>query len=127
MSVNIMTLARLIHENNRVIQVANGEEVGPDWINAPQEDIDGTVKGIQLAAQGATPEMLHNSWMKDKEAAGWHYGVFKSAEDLTHPCMVPYNDLPVMQRLKDVIFFNTVRQFMELNLLILDGRQKLVR
>lgn len=119
--VNIMTVARIIHENNRILQKHNGEEVGPDWYEAPQHQIDSTVQGIRLAAEGATPEALHESWMEEKLKNGWHYGEVKSEEDLTHPCLVPYAELPEGQRLKDEIFQSTVDTFVLLELLELDG------
>jgi hypothetical protein len=126
-AVNIMTLARILHENNRVLQYSAGEEVGPAWLDAPQDQIDSTVKGIQLAALGQNPRALHGSWMKDKLEAGWVYGEVKDSEKKTHPYLVAYDELPKEQQLKDVLFYTTVKQFVDLNLLIIDSRSKMVR
>lgn len=126
-AVNIMTLARVIHENNRALQFFNGEEVGPEWLNAPQEQITSTVKGLQMVALGANPRSLHESWMKDKVDAGWVLGPVKDEEKKTHPCILPYDQLPKEQQLKDVIFYTTAKQFFDLGLVIMDNRSKLVR
>jgi hypothetical protein len=35
---------------------------------------------------------------------GWTYGQVKGAHAKTHPCCVPYEELPVEQRRKDALF-----------------------
>jgi hypothetical protein len=42
--------------------------------------------------------------MEHKEKYGWVYGEVKDAEKKTHPCMVPYEKLPIEQRVKDYLF-----------------------
>jgi hypothetical protein len=39
--------------------------------------------------------------MDEKIADGWRYGAKKSAEEKTHPLLVPYSELPVSEKLKD--------------------------
>lgn len=53
-----------------------------------------------------TSAIVHESWMRDKLAAGWVYGPEKrpDATPPTHPCLVPYAELPEAQRAKDAIF-----------------------
>lgn len=126
-AVNIMTLARVIHENNRALQYFNGEEVGPEWLDAPQEQVAGVVKGIQMVSLGGNPRSLHASWMKDKIDNGWVLGPVKDETKLTHPNLLPYDQLPKEQQLKDVIFYTTAKQFFDLGLVIMDNRAKLVR
>ena len=52
--------------------------------------------------------------MKQKEADGWKYGEVKDADKKEHPCMIPYEELPVEQRAKDYIFKQIVNSLMEL-------------
>jgi len=47
--------------------------------------------------------------MADKEADGWVYGVIKDPAAKTHPCMVPFEQLPAEQRAKDLGFKAIVR------------------
>ena len=46
-------------------------------------------------------------------ADGWVYGAEKNAELKTHPCLVPYGDLPVEQRVKDELFTAIVKAVSE--------------
>lgn len=55
------------------------------------------------------PEDSHNSWLAEKESGGWVYGPEKDEGAKTHPCMVPYDDLPVEQRRKDALFLAVAR------------------
>jgi len=49
-----------------------------------------------------TPEQNHDNWMKMKESQGWVYGKVKDFEKKTHPDMLPYNELPDIEKRKDV-------------------------
>jgi hypothetical protein len=42
--------------------------------------------------------------MQEKKAAGWIYGPVKDPEKKEHPCIVPYDQLPIEQRTKDYLF-----------------------
>lgn len=42
--------------------------------------------------------------MKEKIGAGWGYGEVKDANAKTHPCIVPFDQLPEFQRKKDALF-----------------------
>ena len=49
--------------------------------------------------------------MRDKLADGWVFGFEKRPEATppTHPCLVPYDQLPREQQLKDALFQGVVR------------------
>jgi hypothetical protein len=51
----------------------------------------------------ANPEDSHNSWLKEKQDDGWAYGTEKDTEKKLHPCFVPYEDLPEVQKAKDYL------------------------
>lgn len=46
----------------------------------------------------------HDNWLKQKVAEGWVYGEVKDPEAKTHPCCVPYEELPESQKFKDLLF-----------------------
>jgi hypothetical protein len=46
--------------------------------------------------------------MKEKLDAGWVYGEVKDAEKKTHPCLVPFSELPPFQQQKDSLFCGIV-------------------
>lgn len=51
-----------------------------------------------------TPEDSHKNWMEHKLKDGWKYGEVKDEVLKTHPCLVPYNELPENQKVKDYLF-----------------------
>ena len=104
-------IAEMCHEANRVIQRALGEEVNPPWSEAPEELRQSATNGVINALDGATPEESHENWLAFKEKHGWTYGRVKDFESKTHPCMVPYSELPGEQRLKDIVFTSIVGAF----------------
>lgn len=98
-------IARVCHEANRALQTALAEDgVSPPWDSAPAWQRESAVDGVQKALAGASPEELHESWCAFKRADGWVYGPVKDGDAKTHPCLVPYDELPAGQRLKDELF-----------------------
>lgn len=98
-------VARVCHEANRAWQQVSGDpSVSPPWDDAPQWQRDSAVAGVREALDGATAEQLHDAWTQEKLAAGWQYGPVKDAERRTHPCLVPYAQLPADQLAKDHLF-----------------------
>ncbi len=104
-AAHVTMIARICHEANRVIQDAhNDPAVSPHWEDAPSWQKLSALDGVQAALDGATPEQLHESWCDFKANDGWVYGDVKDADAKTHPCLVPYAELPQDQRLKDHVF-----------------------
>lgn len=58
-----------------------------------------------------TPETLHEMWMEDKISRGWVHGDEKDPVKKTHPCILPYAELPPEQRVKDAIVHAVTREF----------------
>lgn len=103
-------IARVTHEANRVLQILE-EDPAPSlsWNFASEEQRASAVDGVQAALAGKTPEELHENWVRFKTAGGWTYGPVKDELEKTHPCMVPYGDLPEAQQVKDHLFGAIVR------------------
>ncbi|MFD4857339.1 RyR domain-containing protein [Streptomyces atratus] len=98
-------IARVAHEANRAVQSVTGDPVpSPAWNEAPQWQRDSAVDGACRALDGETPEELHASWCEFKRSGGWTYGPTKDEQARTHPCLIPYADLPREQRVKDTLF-----------------------
>jgi len=101
--------ARAAHEVNRSYCEAMGDTSQKPWAEAPNWQCQSALEGVRAVIDGKTPEQLHESWMMSKISDGWRYGEVKDAEAKTHPCIVPYAELPEFQRRKDELFRGTVR------------------
>ncbi len=97
-------IARVAHEVNRAFCEASGDWSHVPWEAAPEWQRSAAVDGVGKALAGATPEALHESWCRFKVADGWTFGPVKDPGAKTHPCLVPYGDLPPHQRVKDHLF-----------------------
>lgn len=115
--MNIEQIARIAHETNRAYCESIGDASQPQWENAPDWQRQSAINGVRfhLDAHGRgeqpAPSASHDSWLAEKRADGWTYGPVKNAEKREHPCFVPYDELPVEQRLKDYLFGNVVAAF----------------
>ena len=102
--MNIDDIAETCHEANRALQRQNGEHVSPPWSASPAWVRESARAGVLSAINGATPEELHEAWSAHKLAEGWVYGKEKDGIAKTHSCLVPYDELPETQRIKDRVF-----------------------
>ena len=80
------------------------------WAKAPAWARESAIKGVEfhLANPEASEAASHESWLKQKEADGWTFGLVKDAEKKQHPCYVPFTALPAEQQVKDALFKATV-------------------
>ncbi|WP_110933262.1 RyR domain-containing protein [Paenibacillus bouchesdurhonensis] len=98
-------IARICHEVNRAYCSSIGDASQPSWEDAPEWQRDSAVNGVEFHLNNdTTPEQSHENWMKEKVDSGWVYGSVKDPEKKEHPCMVPYDQLPLEQRTKDYLF-----------------------
>ena len=44
---------------------------------------------------------VHQTWMKQRLEDGWRYGTERNDIKKTHPCLVPYDQLPESEKLYD--------------------------
>lgn len=99
-------IAIICHEANRAYCETIGDTTQQPWDEAPEWQRNSAVQGVEwrLANPDAPASGQHESWLKAKVADGWKYGITKDPEKRTHPCIVPYNDLPEKQKAKDALF-----------------------
>lgn len=99
-------IAKVCHEVNRAYCQALGDMSQKPWNDAPQWQRDSAIKGVGFHIENpdAGPDHSHNEWLKEKAITGWTYGPVKNEVQKEHPCIVPYEKLPVEQQAKDYIF-----------------------
>lgn len=114
--LNIEQIARICHETNRAYCQSIGDDSQKSWEEAEEWQRDSAMKGVKFSLENphASASAQHDSWLAQKEQDGWKYGPVKDAEKKEHPCFVPYEQLPLEQRLKDHLFKGIVRAFREL-------------
>ena len=102
----VIDIAIVCHAANRMWCEANDDTSQKHWNDAEQWQRDSAMKGVQFRLDNpdAGEDTQHNAWMADKVADGWIYGEVKDAELKTHPCIVPFNELPEFQQKKDALF-----------------------
>ncbi|MES2395798.1 MAG: RyR domain-containing protein [Bacteroidota bacterium] len=105
-SKKVIDIAIVCHQANKVWCEGNGDFSQKDWNEAEAWQTESAVKGVEFKLDNpdAKEDAQHNVWMKDKVDAGWVYGEVKDAEKKTHPCIVPFNELPEFQQKKDALF-----------------------
>ena len=103
-------IAQVAHELNRAYCAALGDDSQKPWADAPDWQKNSAITGVELhlANPNAGPEASHESWMSQKIEEGWVYGEEKDEEAKSHPCLVPFAELPVEQQAKDFLFRATV-------------------
>lgn len=103
---NIYRAQRLAHEFNRAYCEHLNDYSQLSWEQAPEWQVESCINGVmyKLENPNSTPAQQHQNWLDVKERDGWVYGEVKDTEKKTHPCFVPYEQLPESQKIKDEIF-----------------------
>ena len=106
----IETIARAAHEMNRTWCAVGDDTSQSSWEEAPEWQRESARNGVRFHMENpdASASASHNNWMAEKLADGWTYGPVKDPEAKTHPCIVPFEDLPPSQQFKDHLFRGTV-------------------
>ena|ERR1700744_1715621 len=101
-----LSIAIVCHQANKAWCENHGDNSQKDWDEAEEWQRQSAVKGVvfKMNNPDAPDSAQHDAWMADKVAQGWIYGPLKDPENKTHPCIVPFNELPEFQQKKDKLF-----------------------
>lgn len=101
----IQIIARVTHEALRARQAANGQTPAPPWSRAPKWMKESSAASVawRVANPNASASAQHEQWLDQKKKDGWRFGKVKDAQRKTHPMMVPYGQLPEVERRKDAL------------------------
>lgn len=117
--LNADQVAKVAHEANRAYCQTIGDNSQPNWETAPGWQRQSAIRGVEFHVQQhnagtvPSPSASHDSWLAEKREAGWKYGPVKDPEKKEHPCYIPYEGLPLEQRLKDYLFGAVVSAFIK--------------
>lgn len=101
----ILTLCCRIAADANIHYCLNiNEPPPPAWDGLTNAMQEGMIKGAQMALAGSSPEQSHENWCKTRLAEGWEYATITDRDNKKHACLVPYNELPEAQRVKDALF-----------------------
>lgn len=102
----ITQIARVCHEANRAWCEANGDTTQKGWDDAEDWQKVAALKGVTFLMKNpdAPASTTHDEWSEAKVADGWVYGPVKDGVKKTHPCLVPFEDLPEFEQAKDRLF-----------------------
>lgn len=110
----IWRCAEVCHEANRAYCESIGDFSQPRWKDAPEWQRNSAMNGVifHLQRPDAPASASHQNWLEEKLADGWSYGPAKDPINKHHPCILPFNELPLDQRIKDHIFRSVVHGHM---------------
>jgi hypothetical protein len=105
-SLEVLQIAMVCHQANKAWCEANDDNSQKDWHGAEEWQRQSAIMGVEfrLNNPNAGKDAQHNAWMQDKINDGWVYGDVKDAVAKTHPCIVPFEQLPEFQQKKDALF-----------------------
>lgn len=110
----IEACAHAAHEANRAYSLTLGDESHKPWHKAPEWQKE-TARAAVLAVAAndkLTAEQSHEAWVNHKLLNGWQRSETKDTKKKTHPCLVPWKELPRAQQSKDTMFLAVIRSML---------------
>ncbi len=106
----LVSIAKVCHQANKAFCETHGDFSQKDWNEAEDWQRESAIKGVAFRINNPESgnDAQHNSWMEEKVNDGWVYGEVKDPEKKTHPCIVPFEELPEFQQKKDALFCSIV-------------------
>lgn len=104
--MDIAKVAKVCYDANRSYCASIGDHSQLVWEDAPEWQRSSAFKGVLFHFENpnASPSASHDSWLKEKIDNGWVHGLVKDPEKKEHPCIVPFDQLPLEQQKKDILF-----------------------
>lgn len=112
--IDIDFIAEFVHESCRQLAEMGGDDPIKTWLNCDEHQREVVIKGVVAVMENPdmTPQQCHEQWVRDKLEAGWTWGEVKDEARKEHPLLVSYDELSSFDKLKDVVFSDTVKMLM---------------
>lgn len=106
----VRNISKACHEKNARHCESVGDMSQKSWEDTPSPLRMSVISGVlfHLNNPEASASSSHESWLAYKEKEGWTYGEVKDTVAKTHPCFLPFQDLPDFDKKKDFMFKETV-------------------
>jgi hypothetical protein len=102
--MNTEDIARVAHDAAAAIDQATGSP-SAYWSTASNDDKWVSIKKTHFYLDTyAGPAAAHTDWMRRLLAEGWNHGFVYSEANRTHPNLVPFNMLNIVQQAKEWAF-----------------------
>lgn len=109
--VDAIKIARkAVHDLVRAYSIKHGSAPSPEWAGMSVETQEGTTTALLhhadmiRAGNPVSPKESHEMWPESRKKEGWIYGKVKDFEKKIHPSLIPYDELPEVERRKDDLF-----------------------
>lgn len=108
--MNQYKIAEILHNAISTIPRPDGSVIVPwDALNGILKDraastVAHLMEWMKGAPHGIPDEELHDVWYNNMVAMGWAYGPTYSLEQKLHPSMIPFDELPDDEKIKDAIW-----------------------
>ncbi len=114
--MTVEQIASVCHEVNRAYCVSLDDYTHAPWDLAPEWQRESAMQGVEAVKEDPDrdPSDSHRDWMETKLSDGWKYGETKDSTAKTHPCLLPFDQLPREQQAKDFIFIAVARSLLNL-------------
>lgn len=108
---NIVAFAQITNQLTRAYREATQQESPAEWHLMAEEDQKHVIDRVRfyLTEPDITVSSLHDAWAYAQFNAGWVYGLAFNEDKKTHPMLIIYADLPLMRRVEDTLFMQTVQ------------------
>lgn len=109
-SLDVLRIAMVCHQANKAWCEMHEDYSQKDWDKAEDWQRQSAITGVlfRIGNPEAGHDAQHNAWLEDKKKDGWVYGEVKDTVAKTHPCIVPFEELPEIQKKKDALFCSIV-------------------
>lgn len=113
--LTVEDIARVAYDANMQINILTGIDY-PAWDDFESYERTLFIDGVrqQIEQPDRTAEQIHQSWVDDRIRDGWQYGLIRNHQLKTHPSIVPFADLTLVEKVKDTLFANIVASLLPL-------------
>jgi hypothetical protein len=112
--MNQYKIAEILHNATSAIPRPDGSVIVPwEALNDVLKDraadtVDSLMNKMWQFPHGMSDDYCHLVWYNNMIDMGWTYGPTYSFEQKLHPSMVPFNELPDDEKIKDAIWSGIV-------------------